>query len=100
MDPITAIGLASSVIRLLDLVLRFQAHNINTISRSYGLIAGVLISICFPKTASEYERLQRVVLRGSDEDTLRFRDAVTNECSMTAVAVRLIFFDPSDPICP
>ena len=100
MDPIHAMGLASSVIRLVDLGLRIQARNINTISHSYGLIAGILISTCFPKTASDYERLQRTVLRGSDQDTLRFRDAVNNECNMTAVAVRLIFWNQMDPISP
>ena len=99
MDPLSVTATAS-VVQILDLIWRVQAYNRNEISHSYGVIAGVLISICFPKTASEYERLQRVVLRGSDEDTLRFRDAVTNECSMTAVAVRLIFFDQIDPVYP
>ena len=69
---------------------RVQAYHRNTISQSYGPTAGFLISILFRSTASEYERLQRVVLRGSDEETLRFRAAVTNECNMTAVAVRVI----------
>ena len=69
---------------------QFRAYDGNTISETYGRTAGFVISTFFGKTASEYERLQRVVLRGSDEESLRFRDSVTNECNMTAVAVSVI----------
>ena len=87
MDPVSVVATALSII---DYIFQIQAYNRNTLSQSYGPTAGFLISICFRSAASEYERLQRVVLRGSDEETLRFRAAVTNECNMTAVAVCLI----------
>ena len=86
----SGIAIPAAVLGFLPLYIDLLAHDRFTISQSYGPTAGFFISICFRSTASEYERLQRVVLPGSDEETLRFRDAVTNECNMTAVAVRLI----------
>ena len=94
MDPFSfAAGLVQSVeasLKIIQNACQLQSYDRYTISQLYGPTAGFLISTCFPSTASEYERIQRVVLRGSDEETLRFRAAVTNECNMTAVAVCLI----------
>lgn len=70
--------------------IKFRAFKRNTIAQSYGPTAGFLISALYPSTASEYERLERVVLRGSDDEALRFRASVTSECNMTAVAVGVI----------
>ena len=68
--------------------LRLRGHEKTVLFESYGVIAGSIIGELFPRTAVEYERIQRVLLRGSDEEVLRFRDSVTNECNMTAIAVR------------
>ena len=64
-------------------------------SRTYGTTLGWIITIFFGKTATEYERISQVVLRGTDEEALRFRGAVTSECNMTAVAVSVSTFTVS-----
>lgn len=78
--------------------IKFRAYKRNTISQSYGPTAGFLISAFYPSTASEYERLERVVLRGSDDEALRFRASVTSECKMTAVAVGVLNRPKFDPV--
>lgn len=87
-------GLLQLATPTIDLVSRtaFQLRDYdrNTISQSYGPLAGFLISTFYRSTASEYERLERVVLRGSDEEALGFQASVTSECNMTAVAVGVI----------
>ena len=102
MDLFAVITITASLIewvfKLSQYILQLQAYHGYTISQTYEPTAGLLISICFRSNASEYERLQRVVLRGSDEETLRFRAAVTNECNMTAVAVRVMIRTKLDPI--
>ena len=87
-DPISAlavISLAASVIRLIYYVKSLEKA---AISQTYGPTFGLFIVTFFGDTATEYERIQRVVLRGKDEEALRFRDSVMTECNMTAVAVR------------
>ena len=94
MDPLSVTSALLSIINTGDIAInlfqakfQLQEHHRDTISQLYGPKAGFLISTFFRSTASEYERLQRVVLWGGDEETLRFRDSVINECNMTAVAV-------------
>ena len=84
-DPLAIVSSVAYILHATDRYLN------NPVSHSYGPTAGFLISIGFRNTVVEYERLQRAVLPGSDEEILRFRDSVTNECNMTAVAVGLIF---------
>lgn len=85
------LSVAAAYFAKIDVVTRtaFQLRDYdrNTISQSYGPLVGFWISAFYPSTASEYERLERVVLRGSDEEALRFRASVISECNMTAVAV-------------
>ena len=54
---------------------------------NYGSIIGVAVSSVFGNTASQYFRIQRSVLKGKDDDAVQFRQAVTDECNMTAIAV-------------
>ena len=97
MDPLSVTSATLSLINAgyevfdyVGAVFRPQENHRHIIPQSYGPKAGFLIFTFFRSTASEYERLQRVVLWGGDEETLRFRDSVINECNMTAVAVGLI----------
>ena len=82
---------AARVVSILSLAIRvsvsIRAFERATLSQSYGVPAAFFISTFFGSTASEYERLQRVILEGSDDEALRFRDSVASECNMTAVAV-------------
>ena len=89
-DPISIVSFVASGLELYDHVFRLQEYHRDIIPQVYGPKAGFLIFTFFRSTASEYRRLQRIVLWGGDEETLRFRDSVINECNMTAVAVSLI----------
>ncbi|KAL9117973.1 MAG: hypothetical protein Q9187_005485 [Circinaria calcarea] len=57
---------------------------------TYGQTTALLVSTIFRNTADEYERVERVVLRGGDKEALAFRQSVTDECNMTAVAGAII----------
>ena len=55
----------------------------------YGLPIGLPVSILLRDTATQYERVERDILHGSNEEALSFRQSITDECNMTAIAVRL-----------
>lgn len=58
------------------------------LGKNYGWQVATLITTCFPETATQYEQIDAKVLHGGDEETLAFRQAITDESNMTAVAVR------------
>lgn len=88
MDPL---GVAVSAIEILALsikILLYLKHDERTaISQIYGRPLGWFLTTLHGNTATEYERIERLVLQGSDAEALRFRDSVITECSMMAVAV-------------
>ena len=87
-DPLSVVGGVVSVVSLALQVLSYvKSFEKVAISRTYGRPLGWLIITFFGNTATEYERIERVVLGGSDEEALRFRDSVITECNMTAVTV-------------
>ncbi len=89
MDPLTVTSLAIELVTLsAEVWLYAKRYEKAAISRTYGTTLGWFIVTFAGDTAAEYERIQRVVLRGKDEEALRFRDSVMTECNMTAVAVR------------
>ena len=57
------------------------------LKRSYGAGIATFVSFILPDTVSRYERVERDILNGSDENALTFRQTSTDECNMTAVAV-------------
>ena len=59
------------------------------LGKNYGFVIAFFVSACLPDTASQYERIQNEILRGPKENAMTFRQTVTDECNMTAVAVRL-----------
>ena len=56
---------------------------------NYGPAIGLPVFFFLGNTATQYLRIQRTVLNGKDQDAVEFRQAVTYECNMTAIAVRL-----------
>lgn len=84
MDPIS---IFSALAIVAPLLIRLRGKELNTLSQTYGIHVALFIIILYPNTASEYDRLERVVLRGSEDEALLFRNAVANECNMTAIAV-------------
>lgn len=88
MDTLSVVSTIAGLLSLAtEILLKLRAYERSTLSQSYGGTAGFVISTFFWSTASEYERLQRVVVQGNDDEALRFRASVIKECNMTAVAV-------------
>ena len=95
MDPLSVASSVASTISFDITIIRvstpylfdLKSHEKVAISRTYGRPLGWLIITFFGNTATEYESIERIVLRGSDEEAPRFRDSVIIECDMTAVAV-------------
>lgn len=100
------LSVAASTIALIQLTAHLftelkSSENL-VISRTYGRTVSLVIITFFGHTATEYERISRVVLRGTDEEALRFSGSVTSECNMTAVAVSISPFTVSvdtQPVC-
>ena len=91
MDHIAAVGAALSLLRFVNKVSRINAiGQYESLKRDYGhIIAFLLVHISTGDTADQHRRLEKVILVGGDEEALAFRQAMTDECNMTAVAVRL-----------
>ena len=105
MDPLS---ITSSVLAIIDLIERLLGVSYARIStretydaartqrsaqkralvENYGPALGLLVYFFLGNTATQYLRIQRSVLNGKDQDALEFRQAVTYECNMTAIAVR------------
>lgn len=87
MDAFTAVGLASWIGVSASVLQRIFSSRFALLQRSYGYFVALLISTLSPSTATQYERIENLILGGEDENALAFRQAVTDECNMTAVAV-------------
>lgn len=64
-----------------------RTEKYTSLERSYGSLAAVIIIYTPVDVAAQHERVERIVVEGKDKDAFAFKQAVTNECSMTAVAV-------------
>ena len=84
MDPLSALASVIGVYQIFESIVKTQTA---TLGHTYGRRAAFLMSIGFRNTVDEYERVERVVLKGGDEEALAFRQSVTDECNMTAIAV-------------
>ena len=82
-----AVGITSSVIQALEIFGRDARRQASLLRRSYPVIPASLIVFVFPDSASRFERIERDVLNGPEENALTFRQAITDECNMTAIAV-------------
>lgn len=91
MDPLSVSASIIEILTLSSQILLYLKYDKRTaISRTYGRPLGWVLTTLPGNTATEYERIERVVLHGSDAEALRFRDSVITECSMTAVAGAII----------
>ena len=88
MDPLSTAAALLSIVSLASRVIGKQfLEATEVLIDNYGPIAGVALAFYFGSTAPQYLRIQRSVLNGKDEDAVQFRQAVVNECNMTAIAV-------------
>lgn len=58
------------------------------LTKNYGRKTAYLISLLSPQTTRQYEIIDTMVLNGGDEEIRVFRQTITDESNMTAVAVR------------
>ena len=72
---------------LQSLIFIFLRRQKSRIANNYGPFIGTVVTVILRGTATQYERIEKAILYGGDEEALAFRQAVTNECNMTAVAV-------------
>lgn len=60
----------------------------SSLQRSYGPLAAILFLYLPFDIAAQHGRVERILIEDNDEHTLGLRQAVTDECNMTAIAVR------------
>lgn len=58
------------------------------LGQNYKPLVATFVTVVWPETATQYEQIDAKVLHGGDEETLAFRQAITDESNMTAIAVR------------
>ena len=86
----SSLGAAASIIIIANNVL-FKKE-FKALSKTYGRRIALIISLLYSNHASEYARVEEVVLQGDDQEALLFRSSVATECNMTAVAVSVLIF--------
>ncbi|KAL8726022.1 MAG: hypothetical protein Q9181_006196 [Wetmoreana brouardii] len=64
----------------------FTREDYETTRQSHIPLVTFILCYCLPDTAARSARIQRVILGGKDDDVLYLRQAVTDECNLTAVA--------------
>ena len=87
-DPLSVIALVTTLRDVSRILIDIIPNQYSSLKRSYGRTTALLVTIYLRDTATQYERVESVILPGEDDDVLAFRQAVTDECNMTAVAVR------------
>lgn len=103
MDPLSATASVIAMIQLTNKLLAYGIHlrreqQKGLIERTYGWFRAVLILRFLPETASRYETISRHVIQGTREAAMSFRQATTDECNMTAVAVCPALHDATCPM--
>ena len=83
----TAAAIASLSFQLYRVLAKLYQEEYFTLRKTYGRNVALVLSVVYRSTASEYARIEQVVLRGDDNEALLFRDSVAAESNMTAVAV-------------
>lgn len=88
------LGILAGVITLLEasreasrILIDIIPNQYSSLKRSYGRTTAFFVTAFLRDTATQYERVESVILPGEHDDVLAFRQAVTDECNMTAVAV-------------
>ena len=57
------------------------------LARNYGSLVATLVTVIAPEIATQYRQIDAEVLHGGEQETVAFRQAITDESNMTAVAV-------------
>ena len=95
MDPTALLGFYSTVIPYTFLTAQITyaafsyilSKQYSTLRRNHSFGIALFINAFLPSSATQFERVEKVILNGDDDDALAFKQAVTDECSMNAVAV-------------
>ena len=90
MEPLSVAAASIAFISLISAAARTQRDaQRKALVDNYGFAVGLSVHFFLRNTAMQYLRIQRSVLNGEDQDAVDFRQAVTYECNMTAIAVRI-----------
>jgi hypothetical protein len=57
------------------------------ITGTYGFVIGATASLLSQSALAEHISVGMAVLKGGDAEAIAFKNAVTSECNMTAIAV-------------
>jgi len=103
MDPLSVLSAAFGAIRIVEAAVLLsnparkayydklratKRGESSLLGQNYGSQVATFVTLLLPKTATQYEQIDAEVLHGGDEETLAFRQAITDESNMTAIAVR------------
>lgn len=78
---------ASSLLSVLELTSMIVRYNI-AVARSHGWVITFLTFVISPGLSSEFQRISKDLLKeGNDDALIAFRQSITDECNMMAVAV-------------
>ena len=87
MDPLLGIRLTVKFIEIIEITQGIILSQQHVLARRFGLLPGSFISLVLRDTSNRYERVEKEVLNGADNEALTFKQSVTDECSLTAIAV-------------
>ncbi|KAL8703546.1 MAG: hypothetical protein Q9201_003276 [Fulgogasparrea decipioides] len=89
MDPLAIGSVIGSIVLLVDSSFKTTRY---ILSKRYGLLERATLALLLPSIfiPEKYKQVEKFILNGRDEDTLVFRQAITDECNMTAVAGAII----------
>ena len=101
MDPVSAVNVVAVIFNYLqaalllskprrkyyyDILAKERAER-SLLDQNYGSVVATVVSVSSPEIATQYKQVDTKVLHGGEEETLAFRQAITDESNMTAIAV-------------
>lgn len=97
MDPISTVSIVANIIAIFDKSSNLyrgtrqlaSRQQLQLLARNHGPLVAYIVAWLSPRTAQQYESIHLHILRGSNQEAMNFRQAITNECNMTAIAVSL-----------
>ena len=93
LGAIAAIATTIEAFEALGYSLDRLPNQYDSLTRSYGRAVAFFLLFFLRDTATRYEGVESLVLQGENDNVLAFKQAVTDECNMTAVAVCQCLFN-------
>ena len=87
MDPLSVASIVSTALSTTLDVFNYLASELTPVRATYGTTIGLVLNFGLNDVAKEYGRIRHLILDRGDEGAIAFKEAVSNECNLTAVAV-------------